>query len=716
MTKQESRLHERLHALAFNLWWTWHPEVISIFRDLNPVLWREVDHNPIALLNRITPEEIEERAAALVLHSRINYAFRRLHEYVEGGRTWGDFHCGNLHKRPVVYFSAEFGLHESLPIYSGGLGILAGDHLKSSSDLGVPLIGIGLLYQQGYFCQCLNKDGWQEESYVELDVKNLPLQSVTEPGGGPLLVRMDTHGGTLLARVWQLQVGRVPLFLLDSNIEANSAEDRSLTSRLYGGDIRLRIRQELLLGIGGARILQALNITPGVLHLNEGHSSFAILEEIRRIMEYDQIPFGRAHRRVTLTTVFTTHTPVAAGHDRFAPDLVEEHLGVFREKMGLSHDDFMALGRINPADKSEPFCMTVLALKSARRANGVSAIHGTVSRLMWQALWPNRPEGEVPIGHITNGVHISSWLAPQQYELLESRLGHDWSTRMSHADLWEGIARIDDGELWETHQNLNIQLIRFIRRRLKAQSERLGHRETLEQIDQILDPDVLTIGCARRFATYKRGDLILSQPERLAKLIEDPHRPIQIIFAGKAHPRDDDGKRLLQRIAQFSYTAAFRKRVVFVENYDYNVARHLIQGVDVWLNTPRRPLEACGTSGQKVLLNGGLNLSVLDGWWSEAYDGRNGFAIGHGGMHNDPDVQYRRDAEYLYETLENEVIPLYYDRDADGLPHQWIKRIKHAMASLGWRFSADRMVRDYAKRFYLPAASANSAETASFLK
>jgi starch phosphorylase len=706
-----NHLHERLRVLAQNLWWTWHPEVISIFTDLDPHLWRQVDHNPIAFMNQITPEKVEARAAELVLHSRINYAFRRLKEYLEKDRTWGGTHCGNLNKRPVVYFSAEFGLHESLPIYSGGLGILAGDHLKSASDMGIPLIGIGLLYQQGYFCQRLNREGWQEEDYVNLDINNLPLQRVMDSNGQPLIVRIDTRGGSLQAQVWKVQVGRVRLFLLDSNIEGNSTEDRQLTSRLYGGDNKLRIRQELLLGIGGARILQALNRSPGVLHLNEGHSAFAILEEIRRIMEYDRIPFHRAQRRVSLYTVFTTHTPVAAGHDRFSPDLIEEHLGIFRDKMGLSHDDFMALGRVNPHDRSEPFCMTVLALKNSRHANGVSAIHGTVSRMMWNPLWPTRPETEVPIGHITNGVHILSWLAPQQYQLFETHLGQDWPTRMAHPDMWVKVAEIDDGELWETHQNLNMRLIRFVRRHLQLQSERLGHRETINQIDQILDPDVLTIGCARRFATYKRGDLILSQPERLAKFIEHAHRPIQIIFAGKAHRRDDDGKRLLQRIAQFSYTSAYRRRVVFVENYDYNVARHLVQGVDVWLNTPRRPLEACGTSGQKIILNGGLNLSVLDGWWNEAYDGENGFAIGHGGMHNDPDVQYQRDAEYLYDTLEKEVIPLYYERDKDDIPHYWIKRMKHAIQSLGWRFSADRMVRDYTKRFYLPAASATSAET-----
>ena len=711
MTGLHNHLHTRLRALAQNLWWTWHPEVISLFTDLDPHLWRQVDHNPIAFLNQITPEQIEERAAELVLHSRINYAFRRLKEYVEKDKTWGAVHCGNLRNRPVAYFSAEFGLHESLPIYSGGLGILAGDHLKSASDLGIPLMGIGLLYQEGYFSQRLNKNGWQEEDYGNLDTNKLPLQAITDANGQPLFIRVDTRSGFLEARVWKLQVGRVHLMLLDSNVEGNSTEDRELTSRLYGGDDRLRIRQELLLGIGGARILQVLNIFPGVLHLNEGHSAFAILEEIRRVMEYDQILFHRARRRVALYTVFTTHTPVAAGHDRFSSELIEEHLGIFREKLGLSHDEFMAFGRVNPEDRSETFCMTVLALKNSRRANGVSAIHADVSRRMWHCLWPHRPEIEVPIGHITNGVHVLSWLAPQMYQLFETRLAQDWSTRMVHPDVWEKVADIDDGELWETHQSLKMRLIRFVRRRLLLQAERLGHRKTIRQIEQILDPDVLTIGCARRFATYKRGDLILFQPERVAKLVEDAHRPIQIIFAGKSHPRDDEGKRILQRIAQYSFDPAYKRRIVFVENYDYNVGRHLVQGVDVWLNNPRRPLEACGTSGQKVVLNGGLNLSVLDGWWNEAYDGKNGFAIGHGGMHNDPNVQYQRDAEYLYETLDKEVIPLYYERDKSGIPRNWVERMKRAFQSLGWRFNADRMVIDYVDRFYLPAASATSSDT-----
>ena len=710
MTGPDTKPHTRLRALAENLWWTWHPEVIGLFTDLNPQLWRQADHNPIDFLNQMTPEQIDERAAELVLHSRINYAFRRLNEYLEEEKTWGSLHHGNLGNRPAVYFSAEFGLHESLPIYSGGLGILAGDHLKSSSDLGIPLIGIGLLYHQGYFSQRLTRDGWQEEDYVNLDINKLPLHPVLDANGAPLQVKVDTRSGELWAKVWMLQVGRIQLMLLDSNVENNSTDDRELTSRLYGGDSQVRIRQEALLGVGGARILQALDIIPGVLHLNEGHSAFAILEEIRRTMEYDQIPFNRARRRVSLYTVFTTHTPVPAGHDRFSADLIEENLGLFREKLKLSHDDFMGLGRVHPDDKSETFCMTVLALKNSRRANGVSAIHADISRRMWHSLWPERPEVEVPIGHITNGVHVMSWLSPPMYQLFATRLAHDWPTRMMHPDFWENVSNIDDGELWEIQQSMKMRLIRFVRRRVLQQAMRFQNNETIAQIDQILDPDILTIGCARRFASYKRSDLLLHQPERLARLLQDAQRPIQVIFAGKAHPNDHIGKEIIQRIWRFSQDPAIKGRIVFIENYDYNVGRHLVQGVDVWLNNPQRPLEACGTSGEKVIFNAGLNLSVLDGWWHEAYDGKNGFAIGHGGMHNDSNVQYERDAEYLYDTLENEVIPLYYRRDANGVPDQWVKRMKKAFQSLGWRFNADRMVKDYVQHCYLAAASSTSSE------
>ena len=709
MNEEKTTLQERLKALAHNLWWTWHPEVLRFFVDLDPQLWRQVDHNPIAFLQQIDPMQIESRTAELVLHSRINYAFRRLNEYLEIKRTWSSLRDGALTTRPVAYFSAEFGLHESVPIYSGGLGVLAGDHIKSASDLGLPLIAIGLLYNQGYFIQRINKDGWQEEEYLNLNPRQMPLDQVMDSKGKPLVIRVDMRNSFILLQVWQVMVGRVKLLLLDSNVDGNSAEDRGLTSRLYGGDNRTRIRQEVVLGIGGIRVLEALNIRPGVLHLNEGHSAFAILEEIRRVMEYDGISFHRACRRVSLYTVFTTHTPVTAGHDRFSPELIEEHLGVFREKLGLSHSDFMALGRVNPHDQSETFCMTVLALKNSRRANAVSAIHADISRRMWHSLWPDRKETEVPIGHITNGVHVVSWLAPQMHQLFETRLSSDWPTRMGYSEVWDKVVEIDDGELWETHQTLKMRLIQFVRRRVAVQYARRA--TPLQDVNNLLSPDWLTIGFARRFATYKRGSLILSQPERLAKLVNDSQRPIQIVFAGKAHPNDDEGKKVLQSIFKVSCKPEYGMRIVFVEDYDINVARHLVQGVDVWLNTPRRPLEACGTSGQKVVLNGGLNLSVLDGWWNEAYDGMNGFAIGHGGIHDNPDIQYQRDAEFLYETLENQVIPLYYDRDVTGIPRKWVQMMKHSIRSLGWRFNADRMVKDYVERLYLPAASATSAET-----
>lgn len=710
MNQKSQQMHERLRMLAMNLWWTWHPEVINLFRDLDTSLWRRTGHNPIEFLNTISPEEVEARAAELVLQSRINYAFHRLKEYMESRDTWGFVNCGNINKWPVVYFSAEFGLHESLPIYSGGLGILAGDHLKSSSDLGIPLIGVGLLYSQGYFDQRLNADGWQEEVYTDFDWDNQPLELIRDENNNPVMVRIETRTGVLHARVWRIQVGRVLLMLLDSDVAENSEEDRDLTSRLYGGDDRLRIRQELLLGIGGTKLLRCLNIRPGVLHLNEGHSAFAVLQEARQLMEYENISFKRAHRRVSLYTIFTTHTPVAAGHDRFHANLVEEHLGLLREKIGLSHDDLMALGRENPADKSEPFCMTVLALKSCRKANGVSAIHGTVSRHMWRGLWPGRSEEDVPIGHITNGIHVLSWLAPQMMQLFDARLGSRWSLEMCNPDTWNRLSEIDDGELWETHQILKVRLIQFVRRRLIGQSERLGHQDTIESINTILHPNVLTIGSARRFASYKRGDLLLSQYDRLLKLIHDVDRPIQIIFAGKAHPRDEEGKRVLQKIARCSFDETLRHRIVFIENYDYNLARHLVQGVDVWLNNPQRPLEACGTSGQKTVLNGGLNLSVLDGWWNEAFDGSNGFSIGYGGMHDDPAVQYQRDSDFLFDALENEVIPLYYNKQGNGIPLGWVRRMKHAMQTLGWRFNSDRMAMDYVKLLYKPAALASSSE------
>jgi starch phosphorylase len=704
-------LQERLWTLARNLWWSWDHNSSSLFLDLDPVRWGELNHNPVALLGELPLAKLEARAAEIMLHSRVNYAYRRLLEYLEADRTWGTRHAGVLRPHPVAYFSAEFGLHESLPVYSGGLGVLAGDHIKSASDLDIPLIGIGLFYGQGYFRQRLDLGGWQREEYLETDVNQMPMEVAIGKDGRPIVVEIETRSGRLQAKVWRAKVGRRDLLLLDSDVEGNAPEDRELTSRLYGGDLRIRIRQELLLGVGGLRALRALGISPGVLHLNEGHSGFAVLEAIRMRMEDEGIAFDVAVPRVSREVVFTTHTPVPAGHDRFDAALVEEHIGPLREALGLSQISLMGLGRENPNNTDELFCMTVLALRLSRRANAVSALHAEVSRAMWTGLFKDKLEDDVPIGHITNGVHVPSWLAPEMFRLYDRHLGTDWHQRSSEGKIWLGIENVDDGELWETHLNLKSQLIEFVRRRAVDQAARRGEsREMLQRLERVLSPDALTIGFARRFATYKRANLILTDIERLASMVNDPNRPVQFVFAGKAHPRDEPGKRVLQQIAELMRDPKFHDKFVFVEDYDINVGRHFVQGVDVWLNNPRRPLEASGTSGQKVVLNGGLNLSVLDGWWAEAYDGMNGFAIGTGRTHSSIGVHDARDGEDLLRALREEVIPLYYQRDRDGLPRGWIKRMKRTIRTLGWRFNADRMVMDYTQKCYVPAAGGTSSD------
>jgi glycogen phosphorylase len=702
---------EKLWAIARNLWWSWDRDSTSLFRDLDPVRWRELNHNPISLLSEIPLSKLERRAGELVLHGRINYAYRRLQEYLQADRTWGATHAGVLRPHPVAYFSAEFGLHESLPIYSGGLGVLAGDHVKSASDLDIPLVGVGLFYGQGYFRQWLDRSGWQHEEYLPTDVSQLPMEPAISKTGKPVTIRIETRGPSISARVWRVEVGRIDLLLLDSNVDGNTPEDRELTSRLYGGDGRVRVRQELLLGVGGFRALKAMGITPGVLHLNEGHSGFAVLEAIRCRMEEEGLGFDQALPHVSREVVFTTHTPVPAGHDRFNAGLIEEHLGPLREALGLSHESFLGLGREHPSNPDEEFCMTVLGLRLSRRANAVSALHGEVSRAMWTGLYPGNLEDQVPIGHITNGVHVPSWLAPQMFRLYDRHLGIGWHEHSGESRIWEGIETVDDGELWETHLSLKSRLLEFVRRRAKEQAERRGESpETLLRLNRVLSPDALTVGFARRFATYKRANLLLADIEKLITMVNDPNRPIQFVFAGKAHPRDEPGKRVLQQIAELMRDQQFADKFVFVEDYDINVGRLFVQGVDVWLNNPRRPLEASGTSGQKVVLNGGLNLSVLDGWWAEAYDGMNGFAIGNGRTHSNMQVHDTRDGEDLYRVLREEVVPLFYQRDQDGLPRGWIKRMKRTIRTLGWRFNANRMVMDYSSKCYVPAAGGTSSD------
>jgi starch phosphorylase len=704
-------LYEKCWAVAHNLWWSWHPDVVNLFRDLDPIRWRQLGHNPIALLKELTPETLAERATEMVLYSRINHAYRRLKEYMKNKQTWAATHAGVLGSKPVAYFSAEFGIHESLPIYSGGLGVLSGDHIKSASGLGIPLIAIGLFYDQGYFKQMLDISGFQVEEYIDTKVEDLPMEPARSPGGETITITIDTRNGQLLAKVWLMQIGRIKLYLLDCDVDGNNPHDRQLTSRLYGGDKRTRVRQELVLGVGGVRLLQALGISPGVYHLNEGHSAFAPLEVIRLRMKHDGLSFDEALRETARHTVFTTHTPVPAGHDRFDGGMIEEHLGPLRDELGISYEQLMGLGRVEPQNEGETFCMTVIGLKLSRHANAVSSLHGYVSRRMWANLWPWRVEEEIPIGHITNGVHVPSWLAFQMMQLYDRYFEAGWFPNMADPEVWKPIFKCDPGELWETHMALKNLLIEFVRRRVSRQCRRRGEsEEVIEHSRNILNPRVLTIGFARRFATYKRADLMITDLDRLAEIVSDPARPVQFIFSGKAHPADEPGKQLIQKMENLRHDERFAGKIVFVEDYDINVARHLVQGVDVWLNNPRRPLEASGTSGEKVVLNGGLNMSILDGWWAEAYNGANGFAIGDGTQHVSDEVTDRRDAEAFYRVLEQEVVPLFYDRDSDGLPRHWIERMQNSINSLAWRFSAHRMVMDYTLHSYMKAAGGMSCD------
>ncbi len=710
-TVRSLSLHEKLANLAGNLWWCWQPEVTRLFRTIDPVQFAECGDNPVRMLQECPKEKLEERVRTEVLHSRINWAYRRWVEYMKSHDTWGSTHAAILGQRPAAYFSAEFGIHESLPIYSGGLGVLSGDHLKSASDLGIPLVGIGLFYHEGYFLQTIDKDGWQKEAYRELDFNSLPIKEAADKDGNPVTVSVTTRGGTIHARVLHLHVGRINLYLLDANIPANNDEDRALTARLYGGDQRTRIRQEMLLGIGGVKALNALGIEPAVYHMNEGHSAFAPLEIIRDRMQDDGLSFDNALRETAASCVFTTHTPVPAGHDRFSEELLLEHLEPLGNDLGLNSEGLMGLGRVDPQNHDETFCMTVLALKLSRIANGVSSLHGVVSRRMWSSLWPWRSEEEIPIGHITNGVHVPTWLAGQMRALYDKVLPERWDLRTGEPEVWANFESVSAGELWEVHSSLKNNLINASRKQAARQAEERGaSADTIKMMAEALDPQALTIGFARRFAPYKRANLFLQNLELLKEVMSDIAQPVQFIFAGKAHPADENGKKLIQEIYNLTEEEPFRGKIILLENYDIALGRQLVQGVDVWLNNPRRPLEASGTSGQKVVLNGGLNCSILDGWWAEAYDGENGFAIGNGRTHIDQEVQDRRDGEDLIRVLTEEVIPCFFDRDADDLPEAWISRMKRAIRTLGWRFNADRMVMDYAQHTYVPAAGGLSCK------
>jgi len=692
-----------LNELALNLRWSWDHATIELFRALDRDLWEETGHNPRLMLGRVDQRRLNELASDEAFLAQMDRVWTDLNEYLE--RT-GWF----LRAHPdaaglvIAYFSAEFGLTECIPNYAGGLGILAGDHLKSASDLGLPLVGVGLLYQGGYFNQYLNTDGWQQETYPINDFHILPVQPLSHPDGAPLMISLEFPGRKVWVRVWKIDVGRIPLYLLDTNVEQNSPQDRAITGALYGGDRELRIQQEIVLGVGGLRALEAAGIRPTVCHMNEGHSAFLGLELSRTLMQEYGLTYPEARQLAAAGSVFTTHTPVPAGFDRFDPGLVEKYLGEYCGSFGLSCGQLLNYGRENPNNLAEPFNMANFAARHSSYANAVSRLHGLVTRKMAHPIWSGYPLHEVPIQSVTNGIHPRSWISMEMRALLDRYLGPRWAEDPGTEGVWNRVDRIPDQELWRVHEIRRERLVHYARNRLANQLRQRGASETdLLAAQSALDPDILTIGFARRFASYKRATLLIRDAARLKRILMDPARPVQILFAGKAHPHDQEGKALIRDIVHFARDPEIRSRVVFLENYDMAVARYLVEGCDVWLNTPRRPNEASGTSGMKLLANGGLNLSVLDGWWAECYDPSVGWAIGNGEEYADPEYQDRVESEALYHLLENEVVPLFYDRDASGLPRRWIEKMKRSMKILAPRFSTNRMVVEYLERFYLPA-------------
>ena len=706
----------RLRELALNLWWCWEHEAIDLLRRLDEDLWDSPDvyHNPVKMLNIVPQKRLQELSEDEGFLAQYDRVVKWMDAYMEAdvkGATWFRRTYPDAAKSCYAYFSAEFGLNECLPIYSGGLGLLAGDHLKSASDLGIPLVGVGLLYQQGYFQQYLNNDGWQQEGYPINDFYSMPLQKAVRNDGTQAFVEVSLPGRAVRAAIWKVQVGRVPVYLLDTNIRENSREDRDITDQLYGGNQEMRIKQEILLGVGGKRALAELGIRPTVFHMNEGHSAFLAVERLREMVQEEKKPFAEALEITEASTVFTTHTPVPAGNDRFAPELIDRYLYGYYAALGLSREQFLALGQENPGNVHSEFCMTALAIRLAAHTNGVSRLHGRVARGMWKHLWPGLPVEEVPIASITNGVHARSWISNDMGWLFNRYLGTRWMERPADQTIWQAISRIPDEELWRTHERRRERLVAFARRRLRSQLERRGAtRREIQSAGEVLNPDVLTVGFARRFATYKRADLLLRDPDRLIALLTNKERPVQIIFAGKAHPADSPGKELIRKIIHFiRLNDELRRHVAFIEDYDINVARYLVQGVDVWLNTPRRPLEASGTSGMKAAANGVLNVSILDGWWDEAVRDNPGvdvgWAIGNGEEYRESESEYQDEIESraLFNLLEKEVVPLFYDRSSDGVPRGWTERMKASMRTLCPVFNTNRMVCEYTGRFYRDA-------------
>jgi len=694
-----------LELIAGNLFWSWNPESVDLFKRIDGNLWSACDHNPVKMLGNISQRKLESLAENQGFLGQLKRTAEKLKAYLEGP-TWFEKVCGKNSKPIIAYFSAEFGIHECLPIYAGGLGILAGDHLKSASDLGVPLVGVGLLYQKGYFRQYLNVDGWQQEVYAENDPYSMPVELVRKESARPLTISVEYPGRCVVAQIWCASVGRVRVYLLDTNIAANSLADRMITSSLYGGDRELRIRQEIMLGIGGMKALVAMGIIPTVCHMNEGHAAFMALERIRDLRSSKNMTFDEAVEATRAGNVFTIHTPVKAGLDEFRVELMDKYFGNYFPKLGINRQRFLGLGRMLTDDDNEAFKMPILALKLSSYANGVSKLHGEISRGMWGGLWPGIPLDEVPIKSITNGIHIRNWLSDEMDSLYERYLGPTWADEAMNKSIWDNVEQIPDEEFWHIHQRCKEQLIVFARNCLKVQMQRRGTYHTeLNHAEEVLDPEALTIGFARRFASYKRGSLLLRDPQRLVKLLANPDRPIQLIFAGKAHPKDAEGKDIIRHIVHFATQQDVRRHIVFLENYDMDMARVLVRGVDVWLSNPRRPMEASGTSGMKAAVNGVLNMSTLDGWWCEGYTPEGGWVIGAGETYQDQDYQDIVESQAIYNMLENEVIPLFYTRSADNLPRAWIRRVKNSIKWIAPRFNTHRMLAEYTRRFYNPAGA-----------
>lgn len=699
---------ENLRNLAFNLWWSWNYDALELFRELDPELWETCGHSPVKMLRLVKQNRLESAAKDKGYRDRVEKVHQRLESYLNRKETW---FTRNLPKEKkdtplVAYFSAEFGFHESLPNYSGGLGILAGDHCKSASDLGLPFVAVGLLYRFGYFSQRINRDGWQEASAIDNVFQDLPVrQALATDGKTPVVVEISLPGRKVFAKAWEVRIGITRLVLMDTDLTENAVEDRRITYQLYGGDHEMRIQQEIVLGIGGVRALAAMGLAPSVFHMNEGHAAFLGLERIRRLVKDAKLTFIEALQSVAASSVFTTHTPVPAGNDAFSPKLMEKYFDNYVHDCQIGFVDLLKLGRPWAYNEEEPFSMTILALRLSRQANGVSAIHGKVSRGMWQSVWPGVPKAEIPIRHVTNGIHTFTWMAPEIRGLLEKHGGPMTEEDLAKAEEWKKRVSFKDKDYWVTHQRLKLDLLKFVRANVRAQRLRNGAKPAeIRETDQMLDPKALTIGFARRFATYKRAALLFRDLDKLAQIVNDPKRPIQFLFAGKAHPADEGGKKLIQQIVQISALPQFKDRIVFVENYDFNVARHLYHGCDVWLNNPTRPLEASGTSGEKVITNGCLNFSVRDGWWDEAFDGTNGWAIGDDTFRLEPEVQDEFDSFSMYEILKHEIVPLYYDQDSEGVPKRWIDRVRRSLITIGPVYNTSRMVADYATDFYRRAA------------